>query len=327
MNIVEYDEIRRQLDAVKEACNFIADPSSKEGYEKSRRVSLDVGKLKTALDNTRKNKKAYYLEGGKQVDSQARLIKDELDRYQAPHMEAYKGVDAAKKEREATRKADLERRVTDIRDLPDNMRDSDSEGIRMAMEDMRREECSDFYEFTKVALEARNHARDKLSEMFIKALASEKEAIELKKLREEKAARDKADYDDNLKREAKANAEAEISAAIKREEDAKQAQLDAELAKAEAEKRVVQAQKQGKIDADIAAEKARLAEIKKQELENQRIAMEEDRLRNNKEHAKVVSKEIEDCLLDLGCAWEQAVSIRNALKNNKIPHVKIDYSC
>ena len=81
MNITEYDEIRAKLEEVKDTCNFIPDVTTKEGYDKSKRVSLDVGKLLTALEKTRKDKKAYFLQGGKEVDTQAKVISSELEQY------------------------------------------------------------------------------------------------------------------------------------------------------------------------------------------------------------------------------------------------------
>ena len=93
MQIVEYDEIREKLDEVKECCGFLPDVTTGEGYEKSKRVALDVGKLLTALEKKRKDKKAYFLEGGKQVDSQYKTIAAELEKYQLPHKNAYKELD------------------------------------------------------------------------------------------------------------------------------------------------------------------------------------------------------------------------------------------
>jgi len=234
MNITEYDEVRAKLEEVKDACNFIPDASTDEGYKKSKRVALDVGKLLTALEKARKDKKAYFIDGGKEVDIQARSIKDELEAFQLPHKEAYKELDNLKKEREAARKQELEDRVAQIRDLPEQMRDASSDEVKMALESLQQEECLDFYEYATPALKARNESRTALATMFGDKLKSEDEARELDKLRAEKEAREKADHEESIRREAAAKAESDAALAKDREEQANKAKIEADKRAAEA---------------------------------------------------------------------------------------------
>ena len=96
MHIAEYDEMANKLNEIKEYSNFLPDVSTGEGYEKSKRVSLDIGKVKTSLEKARKDKKSFFIEGGKQVDTQAKSILEKLNTMQLPHMEAYKELDSLK---------------------------------------------------------------------------------------------------------------------------------------------------------------------------------------------------------------------------------------
>jgi len=90
IKVTEYDEFREKLEEVKEACNFLPDVSTDDGYDKSKRISLDVGKSLTALDKRRKELKAESLAFGRQVDSEAKTIREVLEELQEPHKLANK---------------------------------------------------------------------------------------------------------------------------------------------------------------------------------------------------------------------------------------------
>jgi len=187
-----YGEFEAKIAELKDTCNFLPDMSTDDGYAKSRRVALDAGKVLTNLEKSRKEKKAKSLEEGRAIDSEAKAIVAKIEEFQLPHKEAYKELDNLKKEREANRKAELEERVRVIRELPEAMADSDSEGVKMALESLQVEECLDFYEFTQPALLARNASKEALSTMFADKLKYEKEQLELAELRKKQAEQEQA---------------------------------------------------------------------------------------------------------------------------------------
>lgn len=242
MEIIQYDEIRAKMDEVKEMCNFIPDVTTDEGYTKSKRVSFDVGKILTGLEKTRKELKADSLAFGRKVDAEAKAIAAELEEFRLPHKEAYKELDNLKKEREKQRKETLENRVRDMREIPELMRDSDSDGVKMALEKINTEECLDFYEYTEQALKARNSSKELLSSMFAEKLKQEQEAAELAKLRKEQEDREKKEREERIAKEAaeKATLEAEAEAAAERQriEDEKRREQE-EIEKRKANKRHV----------------------------------------------------------------------------------------
>lgn len=248
MNIVQYDAMRVKIDEVKEACNFVPDVTTDEGYAKSKRVSLDVGKVLTLLEKTRKELKSESLEYGRKVDSESKAIAAELESFQLPHKGAYKELDKLKKEREANRKAELERRIEEIRNLPESMADSDSNGVKLALEHIQLEECLNFYEFTEQALKARNASKDALAKMFGDKLKQEQEAIELDKLRKEQADRDQKDREDAIAKAAAAEAEAKAEAAKKAELDAIEQAAEAVRQREAAEAVVVHEKEQRRVD-------------------------------------------------------------------------------
>ena len=208
VKINEYEEFRNKVGEVKESCNFLPDVSSDEGYAKSKRVALDVAKILTAVEKKRKELKSESIAVGKAIDSEAKTIVAEIEGFMLPHKNAYKELDTLKKEREANRKQELSDRVVALRELPALMVDSDSHGIKAALEGLQQNECLDYYEFTQEALLARNASKDALGDMFARKLKEEKDAVELAKLKKEQAEREQKEREDKIASDAKAEAEA-----------------------------------------------------------------------------------------------------------------------
>ena len=323
-HIAEYDEYQAKMDELKNMANFIPDASSSEGYEKSKRVHLDFRKVENAIEKVRKQKKSYFIEGGKQVDSQAKEIIKAIAELRIPHTEAYQEVDTIKKEAESKRKTELEARVSYLRDLPELMRDACSEEVKTALQTVQVEECGDFYEFTEQALKARNESREKLSSMFGEKLKAEKEAEELALLRKESEERARKDREDQIKREAAAKAEAEAKAAELAKIDAEKAKIEAEKRAIEAERRAAEAAELAKIEALAAAEKAKQDEINRQAALKQAEAEEQARKEANKQHVGKVRKAAKESLMAF-VDEATAKKIVLAINAGEISNVTINY--
>lgn len=328
--IVEYDPVAEQIEQLKEAANFIPDASTDEGYGKSKRLSLDVGKVKATLEKVRKEKKAYFLEGGREVDSQAKSIKEQLDDIQAPHQDAYRLVDSIKKEREAARKLSLEQRVVYIRELPDNLADSSSGEIELALTDLNHEECLDYYEFTEQALKARNDSRTALATLLHGRKKEESDARELAKLRKEAAQREAAEKEARIKAEqdqrvkdaeeaVKAKAEKEMREQAER---AEQDRIEGERREEESRKAVVRAQeaaKQAVIDAKKAADQKVINDALK-------AKQEELKREKNKAHARKINNQAVGCLMKIdGVDKCVAIEIVKAVAKKHIDNIFIQY--
>jgi hypothetical protein len=316
--IAEYDEFRSKMGEVQDMCNFIPDVSTDDGYKKSKRVALDVGKLLSALEAKRKEKKAYFLAGGKEVDTQAKAIVSEVESYMLPHKEAYKELDNLRKEREKQRKQGLEDRVEHLRSLPEMMVDSSADEVKCALESIQGEECLDFYEFTEHALKARNSSKTKLAEMFESKLKFEREQEELARLRKESEERARIDREEQIRREASSKAEAEKQQAV-------QLQLAAERAKVDAERRAIEAEKQAKVNAEIAAENARAAEVERSNAELAKVQAEAEAREANTKHVSSIRKQAKDSIMLLGVDEATAKKIVLAINAGKIENVSIKY--
>tara|TARA_R110000803_G_scaffold3216_1_gene10912 strand:+ start:12747 stop:13802 length:1056 start_codon:yes stop_codon:yes gene_type:complete len=332
-----YDEFRAKLAEVEDTCNFIPDMSTPEGFDASKRVSLDVGKILTALDTSRKSAKADALAYGRSVDSEAAVIRVKLEAFQLPHKEAYKELAQMKKQREADRVARLEQRIKDLADLPELMRDSDSGGIKDALESLQQEECDDFYELTMPALKARNASKESLTRMFADKLKQESDAALLKKLQ--------AENEERRVQEEKAESEA-FAAALIAEAETRAAAL-VEVAK-QAEQKAIedgrilaeQSEKNKVVAAKLAEEiQARAVQAAKdaaaliaEEKENQAIAeqAQEDAARARAEADKERCAEINNraaqaLVVNAGVTEKQAQECIKAIVRAQVPCVSIEY--
>ena len=275
--IREYDEFTAKIKLMRDACNFLPDMEAEDGYEKSKRVALDVGKVLTRLDAKRKEIKAPALDRCKFIDSEAKSIKQEIEGFQLPHKEAYKAMDELRKKRDEKRKQGLLDRVTFIADLPENMRDSHSSEVMAAMTDLQKNECLDFYDFTHDALNARKRSLDLLGQLYTSKSKQEKDAEELVRLKAESEARERKDREEAIAKKAAEDARiaaeqkaATEKAAIEKAEQAARgaanlAREAANLAEQRAKEAVERAAKQ-KLEAKQAArEAADLAEKREKE--------------------------------------------------------------
>ena len=325
--IAEYDEFSAKMDELKDKANHIPDASNEEGYEKAKRIHLDFRKIENALEKVRKDKKAYFIQGGKEVDGQAKSIMKQIESLRLPHTEAYQEIDNAKKEREAKRKADLEERVEYIRTLPEAVKEMDSESIRLALESMQNEECLDFYEFTEHALKARNGTIEALANLHSSKMKAEQDAAELAKLKKEQADREQKDREERIAREAKEQAEAATKAAEEREKkaiiDAEQAKEDARVAAKKAEADKIEAERLAKEQAETAAENARIAEVKRQEDAAKAEADALAKREANKAHIGRILKGTKESIMALGIDEATAKTITLAIKNGAIENVTI----
>jgi hypothetical protein len=353
--IVEYNEFKAGMAKLRDMANFIPEVETKEGHQKSKRVSLDIRKVRTKLEAAKKGAKQYWIKGGQEVQSQFNELEGEILALIEPHETAYKEVDKIKKEHEKNRIKGLEIRIQAFVDLPEMLAENHSSEVAMAIDSLNTEECLDFYEFATPALKARNAAKQLLEALFVRKLKEEKDAIELEELRQLKIERDQRDHDERIKKEASEKAEAEARAAIEREEQAKRDQLKAEQDTLDAEKRLIEQDKQNKIDAEntllqaietekqnkinienarlqserdqvAAAEQARLAEVARQEQEAETERLRVEKLEANKVHVGKIRGEIkEDLMKFAGLDEETARKVTLELSRKNIRNTQVNY--
>jgi hypothetical protein len=281
----------------------------------------------TNLEKVRKELKAESLEKGRAIDSEAKSIVAKIEAFQLPHKDAYKELDGLRKQREIDRKENLANRVADIRDLPEAMADSDSEGVKMALESLQVEECLDFYEFTAEALKARNASREALGKMFADKLKYEKEQVELAELRKKQAEQERKDRDERIAREATAKAEAKTKEAEVEKQRAIDAaalaveQREASELKAKHDAGIAAAKAQ--VDADEAAAKAEQDLLDRQKVEREAEAEKQREIEANTKHVGKIRGEAKDDLMAVCKLDAKAVVL--AIKSGSIRNVVINY--
>lgn len=123
--------------------------------------------------------------------------------------------------------------------------------------------------------------------------------------------------------------ERERQEAIEREEQAKRDAIAAEeRAKAqaeEAERQRILAEEKAKRDAEEAAERAKQAEICRQQEEQERLCLEQEQREADKKHIGAIRKAAKESLMALGMDERIAKEVVMAIHNGQIANVKIHY--
>jgi len=259
------------------------------GRKRTASLSAKVSKTKTALDALGKSLTDEMKQQCKVVDNSRKAMRDELDK----------------------------------------LRDE----ARKPLTDWEAEEAEKI-EQEAIKAEANRLAEQKESDHEIGLLLNEKfdrdaeevkaEAARLAKAEADRIEVERIEYEAELKRRAVEQAEKDKDAAIKREQIAKQAQIDAETARVAAESRAVEAEKQAQIDAENAAENARLAEVARQDAEAARIADDQARREANKRHVGNVRRKIKEHVM-AASGIDEATAKKVVLCLHSIDEITVNY--
>lgn len=189
----------------------------------------------------------------------------------------------------------------------------------------------DFGEFTCKAendkITAINHLRERLDI----ALKAEADALELKKLREEKEEREKKDREEQIAREA---VEKAIKEAEQREQKIHQEKIDAENRAKEqaeiAEKNRILAEKKAKEEAEKAVAEAIERERNRVDAEKRKEAEALEKREANKKHRAKINNEALDKIIKIisefeGSPVDASKAIIEAIARGEVPHVQINY--
>lgn len=290
--VTEYSETTARIAELKETYGSeVPDASTKDGYQRAKQIASECTSLRTALEKRRKEFKAPVLAFGKMIDSEAKRIAAEIVSIEEPFKEAYKAVDDEKKRI----KAEIEQRFVDIKQMPVLALESSSGHIEEMINNLAEYDVSK-ETFGRRADEASAlvaSTLERLTELHVKAIESEEEALrieseraELEKLREESAERDR------LQREA--------------------------------EEKATRESEQARI-ADLAAEAARQAEIERQQEKAARIQAEKESRESNRRHVSNVRKKAKEAIMNAGADEDLAKAIVSAIAKGEVPNVVINY--
>lgn len=291
--VTEYDEFAAKFQEMKDDADFLPDMTSKEGYEKSKRISLDVGKVLTAIEKKRQEIKAPALQRCKDIDEEAKQLAAQIKVVQLPHKEAYKSHDETLKQREFDRVEAIRHRVDSFEEAYWAAEGFTAEKLSEVLAEITAIEIdSSFDEFDVMAQAQKDGVIAKLEKSIAATEKAEAEQAELERLRQEKEEREQADRDAKIAKDARDKAEKEAAdkAEIERQRAAKETQeaLDrenaAKLEAEQAEQRRVDAEKKAAQDKKDAAEQA----------ERNRIAAEENAERDAREAEEKAIRDAEE---------------------------------
>ena len=310
MEITEYNEFEAKITGLEDLCNFLPDATNDEGYEKSKRISLDVGKVLSALEKKRKEIKAPALERCKFIDSEAKELKSRIEMAQLPHKSAYKKIDDLKKQAETARLEHISERIKSLYTHCEDLRYSTSSEVGERITLLTEDEFLDCDEKTGFALIEKKRVLSELEALKDSLQKSELEKIELENLRKDQEARERKEEREAIAKKAADDArlaekekmeaierseQKAKAAAIAAEEEAKEANLREKIALENSAKEKIEAEaaaKKAAEDAEIAAKKAAadavIAERKRsEEAKAAEIAEAAKREANKKHHATI----------------------------------------
>lgn len=342
-SVTEYSETEAKIQDLKNTYGAeVPDCTTKEGYERSKSIALELTKLRTGVEKRRKALKSPVLKFGKMLDSEAKRIIAEISDIEHPHKLAYKSVDEARKQR----KLDIENRFVEIRNMYSIAQEfvvqKNPEEIENMINNLADYDVST-ETFGKRVEEASLLVADtleQLSGLQAQAIIAREEAIqieaeraELEALRAEKAERERLAiekekraqreaYESQLKKEAAENAIKEQKA---REEMLERQKLEAEerakQAKIDAEKRAEQAKIEAERQQALAVERAQKELLAKQE--DERKAKEAKA--KNEAHREAVRAQALDSMVYCGIEKEVAENLITAIECGDIKNVTINY--
>lgn len=340
MEIKEYNEFEAKLAGLEDICNFLPDCSNDEGYEKSKRVKLDVGKVLTALENKRKEIKAPALDRCKFIDSEAKDLKARIELAQLPHKDAVKAIDDDKKRIEEEQVERTNQRFATLYATPEQARSQTAAQIGYVIDSLGPDLFIDCQEKTSFALIEKERIIGELQVIMADTAKLEQEKIELAKLREAEEKRQRKEREDNIAKQAANDARIEAEqkaegirleterAAKAERQQLEKAERDALEAKESAEREVEAAkvrEQQAKEKAERDTELALQAERDRVEQEKQaEIVAAKKREASTKHQAKINNEAMED-LVAGGLNQDQAKLAVTLLAQRKVRHSSISY--
>jgi len=331
IKIQAYNEFEAGMAKLEEVSNFLPDATTKEGYEKSKRIALDIGKVKSKLEKVRVSEKSYWLEGGRQVQTQAKEIEVRLINLIEPHKEAYKAVDNAEKLKKQKRQDEATAKIEAIAIMIETAEHLDSVGVSELMEQCEQFDTeSGLWELTNDAIACKLRVSKKLLDMYLTKQQNEANEKELAELRAKQAIQDQKDHDARIAKQASEQAEKDKQQAVDDKEKADQAKI-------EADNRLIEQKKKSKIDAenalveskrlaDEASENARLLEVKRQDDEREADRVQSEKLESNKKHVGVICKATKESLMQ-ECELDEATAkkVTKAIAKKLIANLIVQY--
>lgn len=277
-----------------EISTFEHDLSTGVGRKKTASLAAKVSKTKTYLDGIGKDLVSELKKQPKIIDEHRKSMRDRLDEL-----------------RDLARKP-----LTDWED--EQAAIEEEKRIKAEQEEIAKQIESDHEIAILMNEKFDRDLAEKLEEERKKA-----EEIEMQKEQE------RIKREEEIRKQAIAQAEIEKQAAIERAEKSEkdrlyqieQAKIQAELA----DKRIAEQEQRSAIEKEQALEKARLEEIKNREAEELRKKQEQEKLEASRAHVGKIRKQSKESLMSIGINEETAKVIVLAISKGEIANISIKY--
>lgn len=315
-------KIRAEIDA------FVPDVSTKKGRDEIASMAYKVARSKTYLDGVGKDLVDKLKELPKKVDASRKAVRDTLDAWKDEVRKPLTDWENA----EAARVANHRAAVEALRAAPVSGASSDSileliNAVKAVVVDATWEEFeADAHRVKAATLETYQIAYEGRK-------AYEAEQAELERLRAEAAAREQAEREARIAREAEERAKAQAEAALQAEREAA-ARREAE-AKAAAERRELELKLQAekaereKLEAEQrAANAAKEAEARLRREADEKAAKEAADLaarEADKSHRAAINRAAVAALVRGGLSEDQAKAAVTMIAKGEVPNISISY--
>lgn len=266
--LAAYEPFRAQLAEMKATnANAVFHYETPKGNAAARSHIYGIRKVRAALESARKDAKAFFLEQGRKVDSEAKEIQSELDAMIAVHETPLLEIE----EREKARVAAIRERIAVIVDFQSVGEQNPAKALQDSLVTLLGIVVDETFEEFKA--EATGHhamSVKHLTAAVAIAEAREAAAAELERLRAEEAARQQKEREDRIAAEAAAKAKADAEAKAKA--DAAKAEADARAREKAIQDEADRKEREARAAQEKAEADAKAAKEREAQAERDRIA-------------------------------------------------------
>jgi len=306
--------------------------SKDKGRKAIASLAAKVAKLKVKLDDMGKELVGDWKAKSKIVDGSRKKMRDELDALKAEARKPLTDWENAEKDRVAAHRQTIDYidGWVSSTDVEGNL--LDLAGLKLSLDHINEVDTGELEEFEREGVKKKEAAINTMTQMIEAEQKRLDTEAELARLRAEEEERAKAASDEALRKEAAEAAtkaaEAKAKEAAAKAEADKQAAIDlAAESKRQAEesdRARIAAEERGKIEQQLAAERATLEEKKRQEDAAKAEQAEQEKREANKAHIGKVRKAAKEGLMKY-MDEEAAVKVVLAIHGGEIKNVTINY--
>ena len=321
-DLAKFDKVIADVDAVKDAGNFIPDMSTKDGYEASKRFVLDnTAPMKKALEKAHKEIKAPFWDACKMLDSKKKELLVMIEDIEAPHKDAYKLHDAEVKRKKEESERAVQTKLDWFDDVLSFSFNATSEQVEKALEDCQDYEM-DFDFFGKRIVEAQEKQADTISKLTDRLTQqvmfeqSEKQRLEFESKQRELEEREAKLFAAEKEKQDAINLEAELKERAEREAKQEEERKQSELNHQKQMKELAEKQEADRL------EREKQIKLQEEKEEADRLERESQLRKSRTKNRNEAAKQLMELT---GITKEQAIEVCNEIASNKVTFLTANF--